>query len=187
MVEFLAVITSFICVYHNIKAKWQAWIWSILACVLYAFVLYESKSWANFGLQFCFILISFYGLYEWLLKKKIDKNQKLRQISNLSLFQFIILFILLFIFSCVIFFSDFSTLFILDITTTFLSLIAQYLLAIKKIENWFFWIFANVLYLIMFFLLSLYWSILLYFIFILMAFSGFLLWRKEQITKSHQN
>ncbi len=183
MVEYLAVITSFICVYYNIKEKWQAWIWSIVACLLYAYVMYESKSWANFGLQFCFILISFYGLYEWLWKKNIHQKKEIIQISSLIVPQILILLGINIIFVVIMVFLSFSYVTNLDISTTFLSLIGQYLLAIKKIETWFFWIIANILYICMFFSLGLYSSMVLYFVFILMAFLGFLRWRKEFLSR----
>ncbi|TAE44346.1 MAG: hypothetical protein EAY69_11315 [Cytophagales bacterium] len=177
MTEFLAVITSFICVYYNIKAKPIAWIWSIIACVLYAKVMYDMQLWANFGLQFFFILMSFYGMYEWNFGKKDNKINI--DIGYLTKSQIIVL---LFLSSCIgfifVFFLRFYLSF-LDIITTFLSLIAQYLLATKKIENWFFWIIANFLYVIMYFSVQLYWSVGLYAVFLVMATIGFWEWKNK--------
>lgn len=181
MTEFLAVITSFICVYYNIKTKPIAWIWSIIACILYAKVFYDAQLWANFGLQFFFILMSFYGIYVWKMKKNNDTI--LIKISYLRNSEIFILILVSGLISCIfIFFLRFYLSF-LDLITTSLSLIGQYLLAIKKIENWFFWILANFLYVIMYFSTQLYWSMGLYGLFFGMAIIGFWEWRKQFLSE----
>ncbi len=66
----------------------------------------------------------------------------------------------------------------LDSTLTTASLIAQWMVAKKKIENWIIWIFANSVYIPLFFFKHLPFTALLYFLFLIMAISGYLQWKK---------
>jgi nicotinamide mononucleotide transporter len=67
----------------------------------------------------------------------------------------------------------------LDALTTVLSLLAQYLLNCKRIENWFVWITADVLYIWLYTQKGLYLTAVLYTIFIGMCIAGLLAWRKS--------
>ena len=58
------------------------------------------------------------------------------------------------------------------------SLIAQWMVAKRKIENWLLWIVVDVLYVGMYIYKHLYFTSLLYFIFILLAVAGWKEWKK---------
>ena len=63
--------------------------------------------------------------------------------------------------------------------TTGLSIIGTLLLAFKKIDNWYYWIAADVLYIYLFYSQELYWSAGIYFVFLLLAISGLKTWKKD--------
>jgi nicotinamide mononucleotide transporter len=66
----------------------------------------------------------------------------------------------------------------IDATTTAFSVIAQWLLARKKIENWIFWVVINFCYVVMF-IASNYWiSMCLYVCLFILAIQGWLTWKK---------
>jgi nicotinamide mononucleotide transporter len=65
----------------------------------------------------------------------------------------------------------------LDALTTVLSLIAQYLLNGKRLENWFVWIAADVLYIYLYLTKGLYLTAVLYALFIVMCIAGVRAWR----------
>lgn len=67
----------------------------------------------------------------------------------------------------------------LDALTTTLCLAAQYLLCRKKIENWFLWITADVIYVPLYFSKSLPLTALLYAGFIILCILGLKRWTKE--------
>ena len=64
----------------------------------------------------------------------------------------------------------------LDGITTGLSIVGTLLLAFKKIDNWYYWIAADVLYIYLFITQELYWSAGIYFVFLLLAISGLKTW-----------
>ena len=72
-----------------------------------------------------------------------------------------------------------SDVIILDSLTTSLSLTAMLLLARRKIENWIFWIIADLIYIPLFIYKGLYIASLQYFVFLILATSGYIEWKKN--------
>jgi nicotinamide mononucleotide transporter len=68
----------------------------------------------------------------------------------------------------------------LDALTTALSLIAQYLLNNKRIENWFVWIAADIIYVGLYVQKGLYLTAVLYALFIGLCITGYISWRKAE-------
>jgi nicotinamide mononucleotide transporter len=68
-----------------------------------------------------------------------------------------------------------------DAITTALSLTAQYMLGRKWLENWLVWIAADVIYVGLYYYKHLYWTALLYAIFIGMCAVGYQGWKKAMI------
>jgi nicotinamide mononucleotide transporter len=66
-----------------------------------------------------------------------------------------------------------------DAATTALSLCAQWLLNRKLLENWYFWIVVDVLYIPMYAYKELYLTSLLYVVFLAMATMGLLEWQRR--------
>ena len=67
----------------------------------------------------------------------------------------------------------------LDSITTALSLTAMLLLARRKLENWIFWIIADIIYIPLFIYKGLYITSVQYFIFLILAVSGYFEWKKS--------
>jgi len=67
---------------------------------------------------------------------------------------------------------------LLDSFTTVLSLVAQYLLNRKYIENWYFWIVADIIYIYLYIVRDLKLTAVLYFVFLCMCVAGFVHWRR---------
>jgi len=66
-----------------------------------------------------------------------------------------------------------------DAFTASLSLVSQWMVAKKKIENWIIWIIADIIYIGMYLYKHLYLTSLLYFIFIILAVIGWQQWKKD--------
>ena len=69
----------------------------------------------------------------------------------------------------------------LDAGTTSLSLIAQLWMNKKYLENWVLWILADFVYLYQYGVKELYLTMGLYAVFLLLAVSGYLNWKKEEV------
>ena len=68
----------------------------------------------------------------------------------------------------------------LDSITTSLSLTAMLLLARRKVENWLYWIVADIIYIPLFIYKGLYITSLQYVVFLYLAIRGYDEWKKEK-------
>lgn len=127
-------------------------------------------------LQILFITNSIYGWYNWKKNKTILPIEKLDK-HDANLFALTTGLLCFFISFVLVITGDKSP--YLDGITTGLSIIATLLLAFKKIDNWYYWIAADVLYIYLFITQELYWSAGIYFVFLLLAISGLKTWKKN--------
>ena len=69
----------------------------------------------------------------------------------------------------------------IDSFTTAGSLVAQYLLTRKRLENWLLWLLVDVVYVPVLWAKALYFTSLLYFLYLLLAAYGYWQWRRELV------
>ena len=185
--ETLGAFTAFISVAFSIKKHYLAWVFSIVSSLLYAKLFFDSGLKANFVLQFFFVLMSFWGIYQWLKGKNYENTQQkskleVRFLKGLKIYLFyFFVFVLSFLGLIYWLKIDISKGFMpfLDVFTTNLSIFGQYLLANRYIENWYFWLLANVLYVFLYISTGFYLTAFLYFVFFLMSYQGLKNWLKN--------
>lgn len=176
--EVAAFISGLICVWLVVVES--HWNWPIgnlnAGCFLAMFII--DRLFANAVLQVVFITLGFWGWYMWLRK---GENQEIRPIGkadNLSLYASIAFVVLsLYPIQQLLIAVDGAAPF-WDTFTTVLSLAATYLLGKKFVENWYFWITADVIYIALFYDRGRTLTSILYIFFLAMAISGLLGWRK---------
>jgi len=184
ILEWVAVITGFLCIYLAAKESIYNWPISIISVVGYAFLFFRAAMYGDMTLQVYFLMTAFYGWYFW-IKKKQEKH---RPVSKLKIHQWliVILFIALLSFLLGWFMDHYtnSNVPYADGFCTSVSFVAQFLLTRKVLENWLLWTFVNICYVPLFIYKNLNLSALLYIVLIVIAFKGYLDWRKtyrEQI------
>lgn len=183
-VEILAVILSLIYLVLSVKAKAGLWIFGFLGSALYVIVFYEGKLYAEMSLQFYYLFISVYGWFHWRKTSEeiakpelpITKVIGIKQISLYITATIAIYFIYYFILK---YLTD-SPIPIADSFIGALSIIATWMLAQKKIENWLVFIvvdaFAAMVYL---FYKQYYPTTILFVIYTGMAVVGYYQWKKK--------
>jgi len=131
------------------------------------------------GLQGIYLLMGVYGWWKWL--RGGEKNAPL-QVSRISKRNWIALLVLIpsgtWIIRQLLLAVNGSAPF-LDALTTVLCLAAQYLLCRKKLENWYLWILADIIYVPLYLSKKLPLTALLYAGFIILCILGYKRWRKE--------
>ncbi len=179
-IEILAVITGFIAIYFQIKAKVVYWPISILNVLLYIIIFFQSKLYAEISLQFYYLIMSIYG---WIFWAKHHNNYDQVAISRSS--KKLLLTLLLLIFPVWLSMSwilknytDTDVPFIDSFITT-MSYIATYLLARKKIENWLLWIFIDFFSIGLYYYKGLYLTIILFVALTILAIVGYFQWKKQ--------
>lgn len=168
MDEALAVIFSLFSVLLTSKNNKLCWPIGILGVIGFMIIFYQTKDWGNFFLQFVFLFQSFKGWFNWNKEDSKIINWTKREINLIIIIFPILLYYLISI-------GDLKW---IDSITTSLSLIGIYLLSKKILQSWFFWISADILYILLFYQHKLYLSSLLYFIFLILAIYGFYNWKK---------
>ena len=183
-IELIASILGFVGIFLQIKQNAWYWLTSILMVILYVYVFYKSKFYADMSFQFYYLGVSVYGWIYWIKDKSrktidrkkgkiIAKKLKLKQLIFsiiISLVLWIIIYIILQIF------TD-SDVILGDSFTTALSIVATFLLARKFIENWLFWIIVDFVSTILYISKELYPTAVLFTVLTILAFVGFFKWR----------
>jgi len=184
MIEIIGAIILLISVFLLSKKKNIGWIFGIVGNILYSIIFFESKLYADFGLQFIFIFQSFYAIYIW-NKHKVDSDKIFKETEvSTSSNKYKILSLIYIIATGVVTgyildnYTD-ANLPYIDGMVTSISIIANWLLSIRKIESWILWIIADVIFIGMFIHTELYITLGLYIIFLINAIYGYLNWKKE--------
>lgn len=180
--ENIGIVSTLICVWLNTKQNIWGWPWAILASIVYGIIFYQAKLYSDMELQIVFAIISIYGWWQWVNggseKNSLNATKTPKRIL-------IILAILIVLFACTSGYlhnkyTDASWPYF-DSTLTAISLIAQWLLARKHIENWILWIIANIGYILMYFSKNLFGTSVLYLLLLVLAVKGYFDWQKSMV------
>ncbi len=178
--ELLGFVSTLICVWLNKMENIWGWFFGILASAFYFIVFYNIQLYGDMILQVIFIVISFYGWYQWLYGGRENTEITISNFPKKHIVYLLIVFAVAV--SGLVYFLRFlnSDIVYLDAITTVVSLIAQWMMAKKYLENWLLWIFANLIYIGMYFYKEIYLTSFLYFILVILAIWGYYSWKKYQ-------
>ena len=182
-IEVYACILGLIGIFLQIKQNPLYWLTSILMVILYIYVFYVSKFYADMAFQFYYLVVSIYGWVYWIgdKKKSIQKQRKLnvRILSRKELYYSIMAsFVFYVIILLILKYLTNSDVPYGDAFTTALSIVATFLLARKFIENWIFWIIVDSVSLSLYIYKGLYPTAILFFVLTVLAFVGYFKWKK---------
>jgi nicotinamide mononucleotide transporter len=164
-----------------LSAKENIWSWptAIVGVAMYIVVFYDAKLYADMGLQFIYVVINIYGWWKWLHG---GENEGALQVSRAPL-RVLIAGAFVACIATVAFgfffhyFTDASFPFA-DSALSWFSLLAQYLMARKYLENWHLWITLDVFYIVMYIAKHLYVTAGLYAAFIVPCVLGVVQWQR---------
>lgn len=172
--------------------KESIWTWPTgIAYVIVSFIVFwEARLYGDFLLHIFFLVLNIYGWYVW--KQKSNNQKSEVRISRLSFKQNAVsvlltsIGILIFAQLLIQLPSMFdgvepASLPYWDSTTSILSVTGMWLTTRKKIENWYYWFAVDVLAAGIYFYKDLYFYSLLYFLYVGMAVTGYLAWRKTML------
>ena len=176
--EYVAAVFGIASVYLGTKQNIWSWPTTIVNVALYAFVFQNSRLYAATGLQVMFIIISIYGWYEWLYggrnrtELKVSKTpRRLAVILALIGCSFALLL------GTLLYRTTNAALPFLDSALTSASLVAQWMLTKKLLENWLVWVAVDIVYVGMFLASSLTVTAGLYFVFLVLCVMGYRQWK----------
>ena len=165
-----------------LATRQNVWTWPVglVSIAAYVVFFFQIKLYADMGLQVFFAGASLYGWYEWLHG---GKNKTELPVSKLSIKNRILAILtgVLFTFILGFYFQNFTDASypVLDSGLAAFSLVGQFLLTRKKIENWVLWFVVDLVYVWLYVQKEAYLTAFLYFVFLGLAIQGFLAWRRE--------
>ena len=184
--EIFGVITSLGYLYLEIKQKPQMWILGFICSLVYVFVFFQAKIYADMSLNAYYVIISVYGFVLWQkdkLSEKSEKDDSTDKItySNLSWKSGIILLLITvfiyFLIACILKNYTDSPVPYKDSLVTSLSITATWMLAKKIIQHWFVWVFVNFFSVYLFYTRELYPTAILFIIYGALSVVGYLNWK----------
>jgi len=183
--EVLAVVTGIISVYLSTRENIWSWPTALVNVALYFVVFYETKLYADMGLQVVYFALSLYGWYEWLYGGENRTELRVSRTSQALGVRLAIIGI-----ACAVVlgtllarFTD-AALPYIDSATTSTSLVAQWMMTRKILENWAVWAAVDVVYIAMFVFKRLYLTAGLYTVFLVLAVMGYVQWKRSLAERS---
>jgi len=185
-IELLGAILGIVYVFLSIRQNILTWPVGLLSSILYVWIFFDSKLYADMGLQMYYVFISIYGWHEWLKGNQDNARAKL-EVSRLNLKLGLLLTVIsLLIFGVIwlvlINYTD-SQVPIADSLATSLSIVATWMLARKILEHWLVWIFVDAFSIGLFIYKDLLPTVILFVVYTIMAVVGFVEWKREAPSK----
>ena len=179
LTEAFGFASGAICVWLVTKGNIWNWPIGLANNVFFGILFWRSRLFADFGLQGVYFALGIYGWWSWLhggTKRSPLPVSRTNRIEWLAMAVSLVLGIwgLRELLTAINGAAPFW-----DATTTVLCLCAQYLLCRKRIENWFFWIVADVIYVPLYLSRALPLTAVLYAGFLVLCLIGLKRWRKE--------
>lgn len=147
--------------------------------VFFLVLFWTARLYADAGLQIVYLVLGGLGWWEWLhggerRTKRLMGHATVRHIATLVLLVVPATWALTVLLTHAHDIAPFW-----DALTTALSLAAQWLLNLKKVENWYFWLCADLVYVPLYFVKVLYLTGIVYVLFVGLCLLGLRAWRTE--------
>lgn len=200
MLEYFGVLTGLLYLFLEIKQHRAMWIVGFITSLVYVFVFFSSKIYADMGLNLYYVGISIYGFWQWTRSRRKGRKTeasaegKRPESADLSapiLYRTLtvplatgigislaaIFYGLYFILSR---YTD-SPIPAGDAFTTAIGIVATWMLARRIIEHWIFWIVVNFVSAYLYYVRGLYPTLFLYLCYAVLAAVGLYNWKKKGI------
>ncbi|MHB1298022.1 MAG: nicotinamide riboside transporter PnuC [Gemmatimonadaceae bacterium] len=177
--EPAGVLTGILTVWLSTRQRISAWPVALLNAALYFVIFQRGQLYANMGLQVIYFGLSCYGWYEWKFggagRTELPVTRATRRhaawLVPLGILGAVVL-------GFTLSRSTDAQLPWLDSAATSTSLIAQWMMTRKLLENWLVWVTVDVVYVGMFLYAGLYLTAGLYAVFFFLAATGYVQWKR---------
>lgn len=183
--EWIAAIAGAVSVYLSARENIWSWPTAIVNVGLYIVVFKVAGLYSDMGLQVVYLILSIYGWYEWLHG---GENRTQLEVSRATRREWLIAapVALVFWLGLARYTSTLSGVAFpyLDSGLTTLSLVAQWMMTRKILENWVLWIIADIVYVPMYLSKRLPVTAALYLVFLVLAVMGLRGWWRSWSERS---
>lgn len=180
LLEIVAVIFGLLSVWYSKKANILVFPTGIVSVLIYIYICFFAKLYADMMINFVYFVMSVYGWHNW--SRKRDDNQVLpvqfasRKLNLIAIISAAFSFVVL---SYVLSNHTDSNVPYWDSFTTAIFITGMFLMAMKKVENWIYWIIGDVISIPLYFYKGLVFTSLQFTIFLIIAVMGYFAWRQK--------
>ncbi len=179
-IEATAVAFGLLCVSLTVRQSVWCWPTGLVQVSLYIIIFYDAKLYSDLILHVIYVGVQFYGWHHWLHGGREGGQLAASRLTPTALGTWVAVVAAgTFLWGSGMAAWTDAALPYGDAFTTVASLVAQWLMAQKKIENWFFWIAVDVIAVGIYFLKSLFLTTGLYTVFLFLCVLGYMEWRKS--------
>ena len=186
-VELIAVVFGLLSVYLSAREHIVSWPTAIVNVGIFFFLFWKAKLYADAVLQLVYLTLSVYGWYEWLYGGAQHSRLKVSKTTRTEWLIVTPLFLVggLGLGALLARYTD-SPIPYFDAMLTAASLVAQWMMTRKRLENWLIWIAADIVYVPVFIRRGLPFTALQYAVFLVLAAMGWYGWRQSLRTQQRE-
>lgn len=178
-IEVVAVVFGLLCVWLCVKENIWCWPTGLVQVSLYVIIFYQAKLYSDTILNVIYVGVQFYGWYHWLHGGRDRGELAVSRLSAPALNGWIVVTVV----GTALWGYGMASLTdaavpYWDAFTTVASLVAQWLMARKRVENWAFWIAVDVVAVGVYLYKGLHLTAGLYFVFLIMCIEGWRAWNR---------
>jgi len=178
--ELVAVLFGIVSVFLSVRENIWSWPTALVNVALYTVLFFRTGLYSDMGLQVVYFVLSLYGWYEWLYG---GKGRTELRVSRTPRGTWIVLGAIGVAFWAV---DGYATSHLpnvalpyVDAGTTTVSLVAQYMMTRKYLENWTLWILVDVVYVGMLIFKGLNLTAFNYAVYLVLAVMGHVQWKRS--------
>ncbi len=187
-IEVAAAVFGLICVLLYIRQNVLSWPTGLVQVILFIYIFYQVKLYSDLILHIIYVILQIYGWYYWVYGGKDKTEPKVTLLRPVHILFWVIVSVVgTLLWGLLMDRMTDASLPYPDAFTTVISLIAQWLLAKKKLESWAFWVLVDIAAIGIYFYKELYVTSILYSCFLILAMAGFFAWRKSYLLDKTEN
>lgn len=180
LLELVAVVFAVAYLVLAVKENSLCWYAAGISTLIFLFIFWDVKLYMESGLQIYYLAMAFYGWYQWrgaqteTVSLRVSKWRAKQHVVALALIA-----TLTFVSGSLLNSGTDANLPYLDSFTTWASVVTTFMVARKILENWFYWLVIDSVSIYLYFDRELYFTSLLFAIYIVIIFFGWFAWNRS--------
>lgn len=178
-IEGIAAVCGLLCVWLTVRQNVLCWPTGLVQVVLYIGVFYQARLYSDLILHLVYVVMQIYGWYHWLHGGRERKELQVTAMSLAGLLAWLGIVAAATVpwgYSMATY-TDAAAPYA-DAFIAVASLIAQWLMARKKLESWYFWIAVDIVAIVVYLYKELVITTGLYSVFLVLAVLGYFQWKR---------
>ncbi|MFP4469082.1 MAG: nicotinamide riboside transporter PnuC [Bacteroidales bacterium] len=176
--EAIAVFFGLLSVWYAKKENILVYPTGIISVLIYVYICFFAGLYADMGINFFYFIMSVYGWYKWTRKDRQDNYIPIKWNSpQMQVYAVLASIAFFFLLRHVLSNYTDSTVPNWDAATTAIFIVGMWLMALKRIENWIYWIVGDLVSIPLYFYKGLVLTSFQFLVFLILAILGYMEWR----------